>query len=624
MLKSEALYREIFVHSQAIMWVYDPETLYIVEVNDLACAFYGYDREEFCRKKLTDIVLNPQEELNGMVRGVRQGRLRYLKNRHRTSTGELKDVEVYPGIIKIGDKDYVCSTIHDITRRNFLEDEVRLSQEILNNVAEGVLLVRASDGVIVYTNPQFDKMFGYAQDELAGRHVSILNAPTDTDPMEKASEIMQSLNDTGVWSGEILNVKKDGTPFWCYANVSTFQHGRHGTVWVSVHIDITERRELEQQLLAQIRFSDAVINSLPGVFYLFDDTGKFLRWNQNIEAVTGYSNKEISAMHPTDFFTGEHREAVIKAITATYKNGVGNVEASLYTKDGRLIPYYFNGVIIELQGKQCLVGIGIDISERKEIERKIKDINLNLQEMVNEEVEKNLVKDRIMFEQSRHIAMSELLMNISHHWRQPLCAIGLLIQDIKDAYLHNELDIAYIESNVDVVMYELNTLSDIIANFQNFYVNDKVQRHFNIAKEIDKAIMLLSGYIKDKGIVIDKTLDDELMIQGFPNEFAQVILNILTNAKDAFEQRNVINGVIKLNAYKDNSTGHTIITIKDNGGGIPPNIINKVFDPYFTTKHKARGTGNGLYMAKALIEQNMNGTISVRNIDDGCEFRILL
>ncbi|MBF0336634.1 MAG: PAS domain-containing sensor histidine kinase [Nitrospirae bacterium] len=622
MLNGEEMYREIFTHSQAIMWIYDPEILYFVEANNAACAFYGYDREEFCRKQLTDIILNPQEELNDMVRGVRQGRLRYLTNRHRTSTGEIKDVEVYPGVIKIDGKDYVCSTIHDITQRKLLEDEVRLSQEILNNVAEGVSLVRASDGVIVYTNPQLDRMFGYAQDDLAGRHVSVLNAPTDIDPMEKAREIMQSLNKNGVWCDEILNIKKDGTHFWCYATVSTFQHGGHGTVWVAVHIDITERRELEQKFLAQIKFSDAVINSLPGVFYLFDDTGKFLRWNQNIETVTGYSSNEISAMHPTDFFTGEHREAVINAITETYKNGAGNVEASLYTKDGRLIPYYFNGFMIELQGKQCLVGIGIDISERKEIERKIKDINHNLQERINEEVERNRVKDRIMLEQSRHIAMSELLMNISHHWRQPLCAIGLLIQDIKDAYLHDELDLAYIEGNVDVVMSELNALSDIIVNFQNFYVNDKEQRHFNIAKEIDKAIMLLSGYIKDKGIVIDKTLDDELMIPGFPNEFAQAILNILTNAKDVFEQRDVINGVIKLNAYKDNSTGHTIITIKDNGGGIQPNIINKVFDPYFTTKHKARGTGNGLYMAKALIEQNMNATISVRNVDDGCEFRI--
>ncbi|MBF0537295.1 MAG: PAS domain-containing sensor histidine kinase [Nitrospirae bacterium] len=618
------MYKEIFIHSQSIMVVYNPETLEFVDVSDSACVFYGYTKEEFCRKKLTDIVAIPQEELSDIVREVQGGRLRYLTNRHRTATGEIKDVEAYPTIVRIDNKVYICSTVHDITQRKLLEDELRLSNEILNNVSEGVFLIRASNGIIVYTNPQFDKIFGYDQGELLGRHVSVLNAPTDRDPMGKAREIMQSLNEKGVWCDEILNVKKDGTHFWCYATVSTFQHTRYGAVWVSIHIDITARKELEQKLLAQKRFSEAVINSMPGVFYLFDDTGNFLLWNKNIETVTGYSSTEISAMNPTDFFTGEDREAVIRTIAETYKNGRGNVEASLRTKDGRLIPYYFNGFTIDVDGRRCLVGIGIDISERKDIEKKIKDINLNLQERINEEVEKNRLRDQLMFEQSRHVAIGELLVNISHHWRQPLCAIGLLNQDIRDAYLHDELNATYIDKNVDAVMSELNALSETIENFRRFYIHDKEQRHFNIAAEIDKAIMLLSGHIKDKGIVINKTLDDNLMAQGFPNEFAQVILNILTNAKDIFEKRNIINGTIKINSYKDESTGSVIITIMDNGGGIPDNIINKIFDPYFTTKDKTRGTGNGLYMAKALIEKNMNGTISARNIDGWCEFRIMI
>ncbi|MBF0318019.1 MAG: HAMP domain-containing histidine kinase, partial [Nitrospirae bacterium] len=323
------------------------------------------------------------------------------------------------------------------------------------------------------------------------------------------------------------------------------------------------------------------------------------------------------------FFTGEHREAVVRVIGDAFKNGRGNVEASLCTKDRRLIPYYFNGFTIEVEGRQCLVGIGIDISERKEIERKTREINLNLQERINEEVARNRLRDQIMFEQSRHVVIGELLVNISHHWRQPLCAIGLLMQDIKDAYLHDELDIEYIDNNVGAVMSEIDALSGTIDNFRNFYIHDKEPGHFNISREIDRAVLLLSGYIKDTGIVIDKTLDEDLMIHGFPNEFSQVILNILTNAKDIFEKRNTINATIKINLYKDNYTGNTIITITDNGGGIPEDIMDKIFDPYFTTKHKTRETGNGLYMAKALIEQNMNGTISARNLDDcWCEFRI--
>ncbi|KJU86456.1 multi-sensor signal transduction histidine kinase [Candidatus Magnetobacterium bavaricum] len=383
------------------------------------------------------------------------------------------------------------------------------------------------------------------------------------------------------------------------------------------NMGLSKKQELEQKLLAEKRFSEAVINSLPGVFYLFDDTGKFLLWNKNLETITGYSYEEISVINPPDLVTEEDREAVIRAIGETFKNGRSNIEASFLTKDGRLIPYYFNGFTIEVEGRRCVIGIGIDISERKKIEREIREINLHLQDRIKEEVEKNRVNDRIMFEQSRHIVIGELLVNISHHWRQPLCAIGLLVQDIKDAYLYNEIDIKYIDTNIDAVMSEINMLSETIENFRNFYIHDKDKRYFNVTAEIEKALMLLSGYIKDKGIVIDKILDGDLNVYGFPNEFAQVVLNILTNTKDIFEKRNVINGVIKINSYREEGTGRIIITITDNGGGIEADIITKIFDPYFTTKDKSRGTGNGLYMAKVLIEKNMNGKLSVKNINEG-------
>ncbi|KJU82718.1 PAS/PAC sensor signal transduction histidine kinase [Candidatus Magnetobacterium bavaricum] len=263
-----------------------------------------------------------------------------------------------------------------------------------------------------------------------------------------------------------------------------------------------------------------------------------------------------------------------------------------------------------------------DVTLQRRYKDELKALNENLQKRVDGEIEQNRLKDRIVFEQSRHIVIGELLVNISHHWRQPLCAVGLMVQDIRDAYLYNELDIAYMDNNVDAIMSELNMLSDTIENFRNFYVKDREQSNFNVKVVIDKALMLLSGHIKDKGIVIDKILDNSLMIKGFSNEFSQVILNILTNAKDVFEKRSVIDGVIKINSYKEEATGRTIITITDNGGGIQEDIMSKIFDPYFTTKHKARGTGNGLYMAKVLIEKNMNGTLSVRNINGGCEFRV--
>jgi len=137
----------------------------------------------------------------------------------------------------------------DITERKKAEGTLRIHGEIMTNMSEGVYLIRASDGVIVYTNPKFEEMFGYRPGELIGKHVSVINAPTEKTPKETAEEIIKVLNEKGSWRGEICNIKKDGTPFWCYAGVSIFDHPEHGRVWVSMHTDITERKQAEKKVL---------------------------------------------------------------------------------------------------------------------------------------------------------------------------------------------------------------------------------------------------------------------------------------------------------------------------------------------------------------------------------------
>jgi PAS domain S-box-containing protein len=143
----------------------------------------------------------------------------------------------------------------DISVQKEAEEGLRLQSEIALNLAEGILLIRMDDGKIIYNNPRFEEMFGYNPDELLEKHVSILNAPSDQDPEETASEIMDVLHKTGGWHGEVNNIKKDGTPFWCYANASLFNHHQYGKVLVSAHIDITERKQMEvalQQHQAQL------------------------------------------------------------------------------------------------------------------------------------------------------------------------------------------------------------------------------------------------------------------------------------------------------------------------------------------------------------------------------------
>ncbi len=133
-------------------------------------------------------------------------------------------------------------------QRKKILDELSLQSEILKNMAEGVYLIKAEDGIIVHANPKFENMFGYNPGELNGKHVSIVNAPTSKDPGAVTGEIMKEVSNSGAWSGEVRNIKKDGTTFWCNANVSLFDHPTFGQVMISVHTDVTKRKSLEKKI----------------------------------------------------------------------------------------------------------------------------------------------------------------------------------------------------------------------------------------------------------------------------------------------------------------------------------------------------------------------------------------
>ncbi len=144
--------------------------------------------------------------------------------------------------------DQIMVVIRDETKRVQAEEVLQFQNEIMKNVAEGIVVTRASDAIIVNVNPKFEEMFGYAPREITGKNIAIVNAPSDKSHEEAAKVIQKSLRETGIWQGEVRNIKKDGTVFWCYANVSTFKHFRYGEVWVAVHADITERKKVGDAL----------------------------------------------------------------------------------------------------------------------------------------------------------------------------------------------------------------------------------------------------------------------------------------------------------------------------------------------------------------------------------------
>ncbi|QSZ40997.1 HAMP domain-containing protein [Sulfurimonas aquatica] len=247
-------------------------------------------------------------------------------------------------------------------------------------------------------------------------------------------------------------------------------------------------------------------------------------------------------------------------------------------------------------------------------------LNQELDQRVKDEVHKRAEQEQILIQQSRFAAMGEMIGNIAHQWRQPLNALGLLLQNIENAYEMDMLDEEYINRSIEKGTRLTNGMSQTIDDFRNFFKPNKEALTFSIASIIETAMGMLRPSLNNHNIEVKEEIDKNVLVRGFPSEFSQVILNIVNNSKDALLENRESQREIYIRVFEKGD--YAYLEIEDNAGGIPKEIIKKVFDPYFTTKDEGKGTGIGLYMSKTIIENNMSGVLSVHNTEHGACFVI--
>lgn len=229
-------------------------------------------------------------------------------------------------------------------------------------------------------------------------------------------------------------------------------------------------------------------------------------------------------------------------------------------------------------------------------------------------------KEQMLIQQSRQAAMGEMIGNIAHQWRQPLNTLGLMIQQLLLYYDLSEFTREFLEKNVSSSMELIQHMSKTIDDFRNYFRPDREKIDFKVSEAIENSLSLLEGSLQIPQISIEFVTKDDPVICGYQNEFAQVLLNVLINARDALIEREIDDPRVTITIHSEGRCA--VVTVADNAGGIPDEIMGKIFDPYFTTKGPQQGTGVGLFMSKAIIEKNMGGRLTVRNIANGAEFRI--
>ena len=253
-------------------------------------------------------------------------------------------------------------------------------------------------------------------------------------------------------------------------------------------------------------------------------------------------------------------------------------------------------------------------------EENYRRLNETLEERIKKAVDELREKDRVLIIQGRQAVMGELISNIAHQWRQPLNMLGLLAQELPMTYKMGTFTKELLEANVAMTMKIIQQMSQTIEDFRSYSQPDRVKTDFKVLQVIAKTLSLLEGSFNAHRIRTEVEHEGDPVVNGYPNEYSQVLLNILINARDAFLAGKAASPSIVIRVFCEN--GSTVVTVTDNAGGIPPEIVDKIFEPYFTTKGPEQGTGIGLFMSKTIIEKNMNGVLSARNTGVGAEFRI--
>jgi signal transduction histidine kinase len=243
--------------------------------------------------------------------------------------------------------------------------------------------------------------------------------------------------------------------------------------------------------------------------------------------------------------------------------------------------------------------------------KQLESLNEDLQQKINIAVRKEKQQNAIMNQQSRLASMGEILENIAHQWRQPLNTVSWIMNDTLIKAQLGRADEINIEELAKKVNNSIQFLSETVEDFRRFVDHSDMAQTFNIKKTIESTILLIKETLIKSEITIDLDCPEEIKYKGFENDFKHVIMNLINNARDAFEERKIVDGHISIRVYHEKD--ELIIAVQDNAGGISKPILKNIFEPYFTTKHKTKGTGLGLYMSKNLIEK-VKGTLEVLSI----------
>ncbi|MGP2657500.1 PAS domain-containing sensor histidine kinase [Malaciobacter sp. WC5094] len=473
----------------------------------------------------------------------------------------------------------------------------------------------------IYFSDKWLEMFGYEKQELQtfSDWFELIHNEDKKNVEKLFDKIFAKVDDTFICEYR-LKTKNDGFK-WVLARGKAFVNDKNELDrMLMMSMDIDKNKRMKKELLdVEYLVEDGKIV----IFKLKNDDKLSVQYISNSIKSFGYTKKEFESKQMS-FFDLIHKEDINKiqvAINAALKNDLQNFTVVCRVINAANEIRWISSRVILIKNHSGKVshfyGYINDITKIKLSEEELKL-------KVEDEVKKNREKDRILIQQSKLAAMGEMLGNIAHQWRQPLNNVSLIMQFLRDNYKNEAVSEQKLDKFMNKANKHIEYMSETIDDFRNFYKPSKTQDKFSIKECINTLLYMIKNQYESDGINIEFECEDIIII-NYENELKQALLNILNNAKDALlikKENKKFDAIIKIIVKKQDDK--LKIEISNNGDNIKNDIIDRIFEPYFTTKFETQGTGIGLYMTKSIIETNMKGKIEVENIKDGVKFIITL
>ncbi len=519
-----------------------------------------------------------------------------------------------------------------ITRNKQLESELNEYKQRYKLLTEA-----SSDGLWdweiatgkLYNSPRWKETLGFENNEMEAS-LEMWKSRVHPDDIDG---VMEAINKhlggfTPIYKAEYRLRHKDNHYIWIldHGKVHYDEFGNPARMGGSM-TDISDRKEKENLLRT-------VLNCMSEGILVMNPKGEFIYTNPSFSTVLGLTIDQIEGRTPMDpswrviHEDGTPYPGDTHPSWRTLQTGaaIHNDIQGVYTSDNALnwisanSEPIFNAETNELDG---VVITFTDISQQRKLLQQLQTFNKELEDEVKMQVNLIRQKDQMMMHQSRLATMGEMISMIAHQWRQPITVIGMMANNLILDAKFNDLDLTKIEENLEMINIQVDYLSRTIDDFSNFFKADTNPQPIYLKNLLQEASDLLKPSLEKEMIELTLRVDMHLEVSLYKNEMQQVIINIINNARDVLKERHIISPKIYIESFiVDNKMIH--LSISDNAGGVDLTIIDKIFDPYFSTKNAKNGTGLGLYMAKTIMRDRMKGDITVNNTELGASFNILI